>query len=300
MISIFTPATTANLGSGFDVLGAALDFGNELEVRPGHPFSISIAGEGSTTLPRGTGSLIYRAYTRVFELSGEEPIEAAFVCRNRIPLSRGLGSSAAAAAAGALAACLVRGSEDVERALAVALELEGHPDNVIPCFRGGIQLCYATDDGWESVSLPVPEGVALALVVPRQRLSTSAARKALGSRVTLAQATFNMARVGLLVHALESGKLELLKEATRDAIHQGKRLALISHGSAVLDRLARDERCLAAWLSGAGSTLAFLVKERDIQAFCGEAADVCRAEGLDARVFEARFSPKGVSVLNNG
>ena len=300
MISIFTPATTANLGSGFDVLGAALDFGNELEVYPGHPFSISIAGEGSTTLPRGTGSLIYRAYTRVFELSGEEPIEASFVCRNRIPLSRGLGSSAAAAAAGALAACLVKGSEDIECALAVALELEGHPDNVIPCFRGGIQLCYANDGGWESVSLPVPEGVAIALVVPRQRLSTSAARKALGSRVTLAQATFNMARVGLFVYALESGRLEILKEATRDAIHQSKRLALIKHASAVLDRLGRDERCLGGWLSGAGSTLAFLVGERDIQAFCEEAEDVCRAEGLDARVLETRFSSKGASVLSNG
>lgn len=296
MIRIFAPATTANLGSGFDVLGAALDFGNELEVYPGHPFRVTIAGEGSTSLPRGTGSLIVRAYERVFEKAGLAPVEALFVCRNRIPLGRGLGSSAAAALSGAVAALAVMGSDDRGLALEAAIELEGHPDNVVPCLAGGVRACYAAEGRWHSVALPVPEGVSLVLVVPRRRLSTEKARRALGSSVPLASAAFNLSRVALLVHALERGALELLRVATEDEIHQRKRLELVEGAAPVFDRLRGDGLCLAAWLSGAGSTMAFLVARDDAREFQSRAEAACADAGLPGRVIETAFSPEGLSL----
>lgn len=296
-IAVSAPATTANLGPGFDALGGALQIRNEVVFFPGKPFSVKIYGEGSSSLPRNRENLLVRAYEETFREAGLKPVEGAFVIKNRIPLSRGLGSSAAAAVLGSYLATnfMNYSHEEKERlVISTSFKLEGHPDNVVPCYYGGIQLCVQEALSVKNFPLPVPENISVLLVVPRKKISTPKARKTLGKKVSIEQAVFNIQRACLLVWLLQNNKLDLLSLAMEDSIHQKKRLKLIEGEEAFFNKMLSHPKCMSGWLSGSGSTMAFAVRKGDEKAVEEFASSLVDKLKFEARIIITGFSEKGI------
>jgi homoserine kinase len=242
-IRVHAPATSANLGPGFDCLGVTLDLWNDVEARPGH------TGPASD-------NLILRAAQRVFDEVGAPNPGFLLECTNRIPFSRGLGSSAAAIVSGVLLANHYLGNPLTQRdCLHVAAHVEGHPDNVTPCVLGGIRVAVRNDVG-ELVECEVPCSLRLCGVVfvPDVSVATTDARRVLPSTVARQDALFNVARSSLLVAALAAGRPDLLAEATRDRLHQPFREPLFPP-SATLQRTAMQAGALGACTSGAGPSV---------------------------------------------
>ena len=225
--SVRTPATSANLGPGFDALGLALTLYDELSARiTDGGYTVTVTGEGAGELPTGAEHLVARAMLATFDGMGERPPGFAVECVNRIPQARGLGSSSAAIVGGIqLARALVRGGMtafDDAAALRLAAGLEGHPDNVAPCLLGGFTIAWTEASGARAVRLEPAGGVRPTVFVPQERGYTATARAALPSAVPHADAAFTAGRAALLVHAL-TGAPELLFPATEDRLHQGYR-----------------------------------------------------------------------------
>lgn len=295
-ITVSAPATTANLGPGFDALGAALEIRNEVIFYPERSFSIKIFGEGSSSLPRNRENLVVRAYEEAFKEEGAKPLEGAFIIKNRIPLSRGLGSSAAASVLGSYLAALVMGKKEGELetlVLRVATRLEGHPDNVVPCLFGGIQLCVQEGNAVRNFPLRLPDDISLILIVPRKKISTPKARKIIGKKVSIEQAVFNIQRACLLVWALENNRPELLEIAMQDEIHQNKRLKLVEGSADVFSKVSSHPGCISAWLSGSGSAMAFAVKKGNEKELEQHASNICQRSGFEARIISTGFSKTG-------
>lgn len=262
-MKILAPATTANLGPGFDTLGLALALYNELEVtttdEPG--IHIEVLGEGADELPADTSHLAVKALCRVLERAGEKLASGLRLRQlNRLPLARGLGSSAAAIVAGVVAGvCLLR-LEGVD-VVAEATALEGHPDNVAPCYLGGLVASCQSGERTFACGLPIHECWRVAVAVPEFQLTTARARAALPDSYTRQQAVFNLARLPLLTAGLAQGRGDLVREGTRDAIHQPYRLELIP-GAAQVIEAACEAGADGAFISGAGPTMAALVDAR--------------------------------------
>jgi homoserine kinase len=247
-VVVRVPATSANLGPGFDSLGLALTLHDEVEARvTAGGVSVEVTGEGAGDLPGDETHLVVRAMLRAFDALGGRPPGIALRCRNRIPQARGLGSSSAAIVAGiVLARGLVEDGAarmDDDDALALADDIEGHPDNVAPCLLGGLTIAWSE------------RGIRPVLFVPEERGLTEAARAALPKTVPHADAAFNAGRAALLVHAL-AGDPGRLFAATEDRLHQAYR----SDGMPLTAELVAQLRGegVAAVVSGAGpSVLAF-------------------------------------------
>lgn len=253
------PATSANLGPGFDCFGLALDLVNEVTLDPEAPPGVSWEGEGAGELPTDGSDALSAALRRTAELAGRRLPPLRLHGRNRIPVERGLGSSAAAVVAGVgLADRLLGLGLSADDRLALAVELEGHPDNVAAALRGGLVLAYRAAGGWRAEALAPAEGLRPAVLVPEARLSTVAARAALPRDVPLADAAFNAGRAALAVVAL-TARPELLGEALEDRLHQEVRLRLVPE---VAEAFARVRAAgVPVCVSGAGPSL--LAFERD-------------------------------------
>lgn len=258
IVNVLVPATTANLGPGFDCLGLALDLHNRItlrELESGQ--TIEVAGEGSDRLPADSSNLVLRAAERVFSETGRRPAGCHIRQENHIPISSGLGSSAAAVLGGILAANAVVGSPlDQRELLELAAEMEGHPDNVTPALFGGLTLAVSGASRLVVERFQIPQQ-KVAVVLPEFILSTSAARQALPRQVSLADAVFNIGRAGLLIRALEKGDYTRLAVAMEDRLHQPYRLPLIP-GMTEAFEAGRNAGAAAVALSGAGpSVIAF-------------------------------------------
>ncbi len=253
------PATSANLGPGFDCFGLALDLVNEVILDPDAPPGVSWEGEGAGELPTDGSDALSAALRRTAEAAGRRLPPLRLRGRNRIPVERGLGSSAAAVVAGVgLADRLLDLGLSPDERLALAVELEGHPDNVAAALRGGLVLAYRAAGGWRAEALAPAAGLRPAVLVPEARLSTVAARAALPREVPLADAAFNAGRAALAVVAL-TARPELLGEALEDRLHQGVRLRLVPE---VAEAFARVRAAgVPVCVSGAGPSL--LAFERD-------------------------------------
>lgn len=253
------PATSANLGPGFDCFGLALDLVNEVILDPDAPPGVSWEGEGAGELPTDGSDALSAALRRTAETAGRRLPPLRLRGRNRIPVERGLGSSAAAVVAGVgLADRLLGLGLSPDERLALAVELEGHPDNVAAALRGGLVLAYRAAGGWRAEALAPAAELRPAVLVPEARLSTVAARAALPREVPLADAAFNAGRAALAVVAL-TARPELLDEALEDRLHQGVRLRLVPE---VAEAFARVRAAgVPVCVSGAGPSL--LAFERD-------------------------------------
>jgi homoserine kinase len=265
-VRVTAPATSANLGPGFDALGLALGLYDEVVVQAtGVGIRVTVTGEGEADLPADESHLVARCLLSTLERLGATPAGIALTCRNTIPQARGLGSSSAAIVAGILAGrALV---EDGERrlpdaaVLRLATEIEGHPDNVAPCLLGGLTIAWLEEGGARAVRLSPSASVRPLLLVPEERGLTAHARAALPASVPHRDAAFNVGRAALLVPAL-TGSPELLMAATEDRLHQGYRSAGMPATATFVDELRRSG--IPAVVSGAGpSVLAFLATVGD-------------------------------------
>jgi len=271
------PASSANLGPGFDVLAAALGLHLELEVVETGTFDVVT----DLDVSRGRDNLVVRAFERLHPADGFE-----FRIGSDIPLSGGLGSSAAAVVAGLMAADhLFELDADV---LALAADLEGHPDNVAAALKGGFVVC----DGAEAHRFEPPMGLEAVLVVPDAAVKTAEARVALPHEVPMRDAVFNVAHASMLLLGLASADWDLISAGLRDRLHQPHRAHLYPRSAELLDR-ARDLGALGATISGAGPTV--LVWSRYDQT--GPLVEALKRDATGwATVMRAGFEPQGADV----
>jgi homoserine kinase len=252
MVTVIVPATTANLGPGFDCLGAALSlytrFSFELQ-----PEGLTITGCGQKEANKN--NLVYRAYLHTLQSSGRKPSGLLLHIDSDIPPARGLGSSAACVAGGILGACALHSLDmDQEEVFALAAALEGHPDNAAPAVYGGLRV--SIQEGGKPYSLPAvlhPDLRFLALV-PDFELKTIEARAALPANVTREDAVYNLSHTAFLLKALENGDPEMIRLACHDRLHQPARFGLIP-GSLALQERMEQAGAAACYLSGAGPAL---------------------------------------------
>jgi homoserine kinase len=259
------PATSANLGPGFDALGLALGLHDDLMVRVTDAgIAVDVAGEGADEVPRNAKHLVVRAMQATFARLGGQPRGIELNSANRIPHGRGLGSSAAAICAGIVAArALTLGGEqtlDDEAAFVLANELEGHPDNVAACIFGGLTIAWNGAGGVRATRLEPSPAVLPVVFVPPGQLATAKARKLLPETVPHADAAANAGRAALLVEAL-TRRPDLLLEATEDRLHQAYRAPAMKRSAGLIDKLRADG--IPAVVSGAGpSVLALTVGDQ--------------------------------------
>ena len=253
------PATSANLGPGYDCLGLALALYDEVtaSITDG-PGGVEVSGEGAGSLPVDESHVVVASLRSAFRICGHSAPSVNVRCRNVIPQARGMGSSSAAIVAGVVLARHLMGPDSMDDAdvLEVAADLEGHPDNVAPCVLGGFTIAWLDDRGVARAVRrdPVP-GLTPVVYVPEVRGLTASARAALPGRVPHADAAFNVGRAALAVHAFTSDA-SLLCEATEDRLHQRYRGASMPESAALVGRLRSAG--VAAMVSGAGpSVLAF-------------------------------------------
>jgi homoserine kinase len=279
------PASSANLGPGFDVLAAALDIHLELEVTETGEFEVDAAGDG---LPSGRDNLCVRAFERLHPADGLR-----FQIRSEIPVARGLGSSAAAIVAGLLAADhmyeLGLDPPDVYRH---AVVLEGHPDNVAAALFGGFAVSPPANDADAPARLEPPQGVEGVLAIPADEVATEAARAALPAEVPMEDAVANIAAASHLVLGIERSDLTLISHGLRDRLHQKRRAGVYPRSMELLS-LSEDAGAIGATVSGAGPAVLFWCFWQDT----GKVVDALTDRvGDDVEIRRARFTPLGADV----
>ncbi len=297
-VTVLVPATSANLGPGFDCLGMALDIWNQIEVSTGETAGVQVEGEGEGILSTGTDNLVYRAAQRYFQESGTEMPPLSITCRNQIPLARGLGSSSAAIVGGLLAASATAGATppDMDLLWRLAVEIEGHPDNVTAALFGGCQIVVQDGEALVHAPVPVPGSLQAVLFIPEAPMRTDQARGLLPSQISREDAVYNLGRVSLLVNALATGRLEDLKVATQDLLHQPARQKLLPV-MRLLIRSALDGGALGAFLSGAGSTVLALTRDNSITV-AYEMVDIANKASIPGDIKITRPSAKGAHVVS--
>ena len=280
------PATVANLGPGFDSMALAVDLANHVMVDTDAQPGVEVRGEGAGELPEDASNLVFRAMAYLAREAGGALPPFRLSSDNGIPLERGLGSSAAAVVAGLqLADRLLGTGLDADRLLEVAVDIEGHPDNVAACLRGGVVVVYLGRDGWRAERLEPHPGLRPVLLVPaHERLSTADARRMLPREVPLSDAAFNAGRVALAVLAL-TARPDLLGEALEDRLHQARRLPLVPSSRALFEDLR--EAGVPVCVAGAGPSLLAFDTDR------ARAPDL----GPGWRVIRTRVLTEGATVI---
>ena len=299
-VLVKVPATTANLGPGFDALGLALNLWNETEfvATDDRKIALTIEGEGESILPRDANNAIVDAALQIYERAGKACSGLRIHCRNRVPLGSGLGSSSAALLTGLLGANAVLGNPLTdEEILKLAIETEGHPDNVAPAMLGGLVASIVYEERVISLKLPARANrgsIHVTVVLPDFDFPTKQARAILPKQVERKDAIYNISRAVLVTEALRTGDLDLLGKAMTDALHQPYRLPLIPGAQAAMEA-ARHAGTAAVALSGAGpSLIAFSSKENPAVGAAMKRA--FEQAGLSARIFELSTSYEGAEV----
>jgi homoserine kinase len=250
------PASTANLGPGFDCLGLALDLYNTVNLSVTGMTEVSVLGEGTGALPLNQQNLVLRAANRLAEQAGVQVPGWRLEQENEIPLARGLGSSSAAIVGGLVAANeLLRTGASPQELLELATAIEGHPDNVAPALFGGLTVCAREGETVHCVALQPPAGLQVAVAIPMLEMSTEAARAALPNSYSREDTVYNLTHAALTVAALVEGRFDLLRAAMQDRIHEPYRLPLIPRLVEVMEA-AQEAGALAAVLSGSGPSVA--------------------------------------------
>jgi len=294
-VRVRVPATSANLGPGFDALGLALALYNEVTLEEADRVSVAVEGEGSGRLDEGAKNVVARGVALAFEVAGRAFPGARVRCVNRIPLSRGLGSSAAAWVGGLVAANVLMGEPlDRDALLAAATRAEGHPDNVAAAILGGLAVSCADGPRVTAVSLPVPREIEWVVLVPETESSTREARAVLPESVPRADAIFNVQRVSLLLAALGTGRAELLAQAMQDRLHQPYRLRLFPWMDAVA-AAGREAGALGCVLSGAGPSMIAAVRPHAGESVVRAMERALRGAGIGGRVLHLPVDATGAT-----
>jgi homoserine kinase len=287
-ITVRTPATSANLGPGFDTLGLALDIWATVSIE---------TGKTPTGSEHGATRLVWQGVQAAFESVGSPP-QMRIDWDNTIPVARGLGASASLRAAGLLAGnALLDGLHDTESLLALGTRLEGFPDNMSPTLLGGFQVNVRKPDGTIlHLQAPLPDDLEVVVFVPDFEMPTQESRRKLPRQLSREDAVFNVGRVALLVAALGAGRYDLLDEATQDRIHQPARSQIFS-GLAPIMEAAKQGGAAAAYLSGGGSTVAALARS-STERVARLMTQAALAHGFSGRSMITRPTLQGAHIVS--
>ncbi|MEM4368483.1 MAG: homoserine kinase [Candidatus Anstonellales archaeon] len=298
-LKIKTPATTANLGPGFDCLGASLSLYNEFEVyvvKNSQKLRVETEGVDCELISKKEDNHFYKAIKKIFEITKNEMPSLEIYIKNRIPLKRGLGSSATAYVAGVVLGNILCGEPLSENELLkVALELEGHPDNIVPCMFGGLCISSVVEGSIKFIKLKLPSDILVLAVIPKHQISTEDARKILPDKIYFKDAVKNVSNVALLVSSLTTKKYEFLKFATEDFLHQPYRKKLMPWMDKVFE-ICLDNKALCCMLSGSGSTVVALYRKKELDESLKERLQEKLQKIVDCQVKILSFTNKGIIV----
>lgn len=295
-VKVRVPATVANLGPGFDALGAAVRMHLEIDIEPRRDsIDVMVEGEGAEQLPQDETNLVIRSMNTFFDHVGRRPPGFAVRVKNPIPLASGLGSSAAAVVGGLFAARAITGRTVPQAEMvSLATSIEGHPDNVMPALLGGLVVCYRAS-GTEDLHyfrMDASERLVPILAVPREGFSTAEARRALPSDVSFADAQFTASRAALLVAAITSGSgADVLADAMDDRLHEPHRLKLMPETAAV--HMEIKDAGLPVALAGAGPSLLIVIPRPESATRAEQIRRICRERHAGWRVFVSEWEPSG-------
>jgi homoserine kinase len=297
-VVVHVPATTANLGPGFDCLGAALDLDNVFEMRciqgGSERFDLIIEGSEGAHLRGGPDNLVYRSAQRVWREAGLQPVALEARVRLAVPPARGLGSSATAIVAGLLGANALAGDLlSTEKLLELAIDIEGHPDNVVPSLVGGLCMtARAASHRWRVVRCEWSSQVRAVVAIPAIRLTTSEARRAMPKAIPIPDAVSNLGALTLLLQGLRTGNGDLITDGMHDRLHEPYRWGLIQGGRAVREA-ALEAGAWGCVISGAGPSLLALCRAEVAEAVRVAMVDRWRREGVEARAENLGLQTEG-------
>ncbi|MBD1936675.1 homoserine kinase [Microcoleus sp. FACHB-68] len=298
-VTVSVPATTANLGPGFDCIGAALTLYNQFQftrLDTNEPaLKISVTGIEADRVKTDESNLAYQAFVQLYQKLGQTPPAVHIEIALGVPLARGLGSSATAIVGGLVGANQLAGAPLSEiEVMQLAIAMEGHPDNVVPALLGGCRLAAtaSSDGGWEICEIPWHSNIVPVVAIPDFELSTAEARRVLPANYSRADAIFNTAHLGLLLRGLETGTGSWLRAAMQDRIHQPYRQALIAGYEAVF-AAALDAGAYGMVISGAGPTLLALVETQLGESVATAMKAAWAQQGVSAEVMSVKLDTQG-------
>ena len=296
-IVVAVPATTANFGSGFDSIGMALDLWNTLNVSVSKESRITVDGEGADILPNDKGNLVYQSIEAGCLRAGIEPPVLSIHSKNNIPLTRGLGSSAAAVVAGLLIANhYASNALTNEDLLDVASKIEGHPDNVAPALFGGARLVIKTEDNYLDRAITMQEGLNCLIFVPNEILATSESRSALPQEVPLESAVFNLSRTALTIRSLMMGEWEDLRISTEDRLHQDYRSKLSPNMESMIS-VMKNHGAYGSFISGAGPSVIGFTSSEKVNDIKYRLEEHIKNHKIDGQILVVAPSYKGAYIL---
>ena len=308
-VSVKVPASSANIGPGFDCLGLALPIYDTITIEetvlPGTGIEINLMAEDEAmdemafeNIPKDENSLIYKAVELLYNSIGQEPSELRINVQSQIPIAKGLGSSAAIIVGGLLAANKLLGNPADETALlAIATEVEGHPDNVAPAILGGFVLSSREDDGTVSYcKLNWPEEWDVTVCIPDFQLATDIARSVLPSEVPMSDAIFNAKHLAMLIQAVNTKDDKLMKLALKDRLHQQYREKLVPGMKEIIDAFAHEDGVLGCVLSGAGPSMLVISHKYDTDKIKSIVKDIWEKQNIKADVKSLRIENQGAVI----
>lgn len=295
-VTVTVPATTANIGPGFDCIGAALSLYNRLKFSiadSATELKISVTGKEAPQVSTDKTNLAYQAFVKLYEHLNQIPPSVEIEIDLGIPLARGLGSSATAIVGGLLGANQLAGHPlSQTEVMNLAIAIEGHPDNVVPALLGGCCLTASTPTGWEICDIPWHSDIVPVVAIPDFELSTAEARRVLPTEYSRADAIFNTAHLGILLRGLATGNRDWLKAGMQDKIHQPYRKSLIK-GYEQVRLAALDAGADEMVISGAGPTLLALTNSTATSAVVTAMADTWKNQGVVTEVKALVVDTKG-------
>ena len=303
-VTVTVPATTANLGPGFDCIGAALTLYNAItfslissEAHPDIPrVEISVTGQDREQVTTDSSNLAYQAFTKLYHHLDQSPPPVQIQIELNVPLARGLGSSATAIVGGLLGANALAGTPlSQTEVMELAIAIEGHPDNVVPALLGDCQLSVAQGSQWHICEIPWHRSLVPVVAIPNFELSTQAARQVLPSSYSRADAIFNTGHFGLLVRGLETGNPQWLQVALADRIHQPYRQSLIP-GYEAVQTAALEAGALGLVISGAGPTLLAFTETATAETVATAMATAWKQHQIEADVRSLRIDHHGARM----
>ena len=310
-VSVKVPASSANIGPGFDCLGIALPIYNtvtiEETVLPGTGIEINMMAEEEAidemafeNIPKDENNIVYRAVELLYNSIGQVPSELKINIESQIPIARGLGSSSSVIVGGLLAANKLLGSPADEAALlAIATEVEGHPDNVAPAILGGFVLSNQEDDGTISYyKFDWPEEWDLTVCIPDFELSTNIARSVLPKEVPMQDAVFNAKHLGMLIHAVDTKDDKLMKQALQDRLHQQYREKLVPGMKEITEAFKHEDGVLGCVLSGAGPTILIISYKYDLDKIKSTVNDIWSKQNINANIMTLKVEENGATILD--
>ncbi len=310
-VSVKVPATSANLGPGFDCLGIALPIYNTVTidetVLPGTGVEINILSQDENFddliidhIPTDENSIVYKAVELLYNSIGQTPSELKINIQTQIPVTRGLGSSAAVIVGALIAANHLLGEPADESAiLSIATEIEGHPDNVTPAVVGGLVLSSMEDDG--SIlyrKIDWPEDWAITVCVPDVELATEISRSVLPENVPMQDAVFNTKRMGMLIQAIHTQDEELMKAALTDKLHQPYRAKLVPWMDEINQSIKHDDDIFGCVLSGAGSTVLVISKQNATDRVRSKISEVMTNLNVKAEIKTLKVENDGATIVS--